>query len=94
VIDTGVLGGELAVDGWREGDRMQPLGMSGTRSLSDMLTDAKVPARLRELVPVVRDGEHIVWLAGVRMAERYRITPSTTQAVRLTWEERRSEPAP
>jgi tRNA(Ile)-lysidine synthase len=85
VIDASGIRDELVVDRWREGDRMQPLGMSGTRKLSDMLTDAKVPRRCREAIPVVRDGERIVWLAGVRMAEDYRITDSTKRAVRLTW---------
>ena len=31
----------------RPGDRMRPLGMEGTRKLSDLLTDAKVPRRDR-----------------------------------------------
>jgi len=85
VIDASKLGGSLVVDSPRPGDRMRPLGMEGTRKLSDMLVDAKVPARRRPLTPVVRDGERIVWLAGVRMSEDYRVEPGTRRAVRLTW---------
>jgi len=85
VIDAGAVRGELTIDAVREGDRMRPLGMSGTRKLSDMLIDAKVPRRLRHCVPVVRDGEHVVWLAGVRMSDDYRVRPETVSAVRLTW---------
>lgn len=76
----------LVVDGVHSGDRMQPLGMSGTRKLSDILVDAKVPARVRLATPVVRDGDAVVWLAGVRMSEGYRVHPGTTKAVRLSWE--------
>jgi tRNA(Ile)-lysidine synthase len=76
----------LVVDAVRPGDRMQPLGMSGSRKLSDLLTDDKVPRRLRKTVPVIRDGERIVWLAGVRMSEEYRVGPDTTRAIRLTWD--------
>lgn len=86
VIDAGSLSGELAVDGPRAGDRMRPIGMEGTRKLSDLLVDAKVPRRLRAATPVVRDGESIVWLAGVRMSEDYRVTPDTKRAIRLTWQ--------
>lgn len=75
----------LLVDGFRPGDRMRPLGMTGTRKLSDLLVDAKVPRRLRTSTPVVRDGERIVWLAGVRMSEEYRVDSATARAVRLTW---------
>lgn len=65
---------------------MRPLGMTGTRKVSDILTDAKVPRRRRPLVPVVRDGDRIVWVAGVRMSEDCKVTTGTTEAVRLTWE--------
>jgi len=76
----------LVVDSVRPGDRMRPLGMSGSRKLSDLLVDSKVPRRLRGAVPVVRDGERVVWLAGVRMSDEYRVGPGTKRAVRLTWE--------
>jgi tRNA(Ile)-lysidine synthase len=76
----------LVVDSMRTGDRMRPFGMDGSRKLSDLLIDAKIPRRERARVPVVRDAERIVWLAGVRMSEEYRVRPDTTRAVRLTWE--------
>jgi tRNA(Ile)-lysidine synthase len=88
VIDADLLADELVVDSAREGDRMQPLGMAGRRKLSDMLVDAKVPRRLRGAVPVVRDDEDIVWLAGVRMSDAYRVRESTRRAVRLSWDPR------
>ncbi|HEY5540021.1 MAG TPA: tRNA lysidine(34) synthetase TilS [Coriobacteriia bacterium] len=83
-IAAGSLG-SLVVDGIRPGDRMRPLGMDGSRKLSDLLVDAKVARRHRLAVPVVRDGSRIVWLAGVRMSEDYRVGPQTARAVRLTW---------
>lgn len=85
VIDVDRTKGELTVDSVREGDRMRPFGMEGSRKLSDLLIDAKVPRRERRMHPVVRDGETIVWLAGVRVSEEYRVTPNTRKAVRLTW---------
>ena len=84
VIDIGRVRAELTVDSVREGDRMRPLGMDGSRKLSDLVGEAKVPRRRRGLVPVVRDGERIVWLAGVRMSDEYRVTEGTSRAVRLT----------
>jgi tRNA(Ile)-lysidine synthase len=78
--------GSLVVDSVRVGDRMRPFGMDGSRKLSDLLIDAKIPRRERALTPVVRDAGRIVWLAGVRMSEEYRTGQSTVRAVRLTWE--------
>jgi tRNA(Ile)-lysidine synthase len=85
LIDASAVREGLVVDSVRPGDRMRPLGMEGSRKLQDMLTDAKVPARQRPLVPVVRDGERIVWLAGVRMSDEYRVGPDTCRAIRLHW---------
>ncbi len=85
VVDAGCIRGELTVDSVREGDRMRPLGMKGSRRLSDMLSDAKVPRRLRRTVPVVRDGDEVVWVAGVQMSESYKVTRATECAFRLTW---------
>jgi tRNA(Ile)-lysidine synthase len=85
LVDADRFSGPLAVDSVRPGDRMRPLGMSGTRKVSDVLTDAKVPRRARPSVPVVRHGGSIVWLAGVRMSEDYRVGPGTSRAVRLEW---------
>ena len=86
VVDLGVPPRTLLVDSVRPGDRMRPLGMTGSRKLSDLLVDAKIPRRERPGTPVVRDGERIVWLAGVRMSEEYRVGPHTRTAVRLTWD--------
>jgi len=85
LIDADAIEGALVVGSPEPGDRMRPLGMDGTRKLQDVLTDAKVPARLRPRTPVVRDGERIVWVAGVRLDDRYRVGPTTEQTVRLTW---------
>jgi tRNA(Ile)-lysidine synthase len=90
-IDAGLVSGEIVVDGPRPGDRIQPFGMEGTRKLQDLLTDAKVPRRERSAVPVVRDGDSIIWVAGIRSAEDYRVTPRTQRAVRLSWERRESD---
>jgi tRNA(Ile)-lysidine synthase len=84
-IDAGGLD-QLVVDAPRPGDRMRPLGMEGSRKLSDMLIDAKVPRGERAATPVVRDGARVVWLAGVRMSEHYRVGAETVRAVRLTWQ--------
>ena len=63
--------GGLVVRGWRDGDRMRPAGLGGTKTLQDLFTDRKVPRALRRLLPVVVRGEEIVWVAGVALDERY-----------------------
>ena len=84
-IDADTIHGPLVVDSPREGDRLRPLGMEGTKKVSDLLVDAKVPRRARPVTPVVRDGDAIVWVAGVRLSEDHRIRPGSRRALRLSW---------
>jgi tRNA(Ile)-lysidine synthase len=83
VLDAGMLAAELTVRSWRAGDRMQPLGLGGTKTLQDLFTDGKVPRSLRHSLPVVESEGEIAWVAGVAVSERFRITSETTAAARL-----------
>jgi tRNA(Ile)-lysidine synthase len=89
-IDADSVAWPLVVDGPRSGDRMRPLGLAGTKKVSDVLVDAKVPRRLRRATPVIRDGDRIVWMAGVALAHECRVTPDTERVAELVW--MRTEP--
>ena len=65
------LGPTVTVRAWREGDRMRPAGLGGTKSLQDLFTDRKVPRALRRTLPVVESAGEIVWVAGVAVDERF-----------------------
>jgi tRNA(Ile)-lysidine synthase len=65
------LGSSVTVRGWREGDRMRPAGLGGTKTLQDLFTDRKVPRALRRTLPVVESNRDIVWVAGVAVDERF-----------------------
>jgi tRNA(Ile)-lysidine synthase len=70
VLSAAQLGDAVTIRAWREGDRMRPAGMSGTKSLQDLFTDRKVPRALRHSLPLAEADGAIVWVAGVAAAER------------------------
>jgi tRNA(Ile)-lysidine synthase len=70
-VMAGALAGGATVRAWRDGDRMRPVGVGGTKSLQDLFTDRKVPRALRRTLPVVEARGEIVWVAGVALDERY-----------------------
>jgi tRNA(Ile)-lysidine synthase len=78
------LGSELTVRAWRDGDRMRPAGLGGSKSLQDLFTDRKVPRALRRTLPVVEAGGEIVWVAGVAVGERFAAPDDTPGAVGLS----------
>jgi tRNA(Ile)-lysidine synthase len=83
-LDAEVLGAELEVRGWREGDRMQPLGLGGGKSLQDLFTDRRVPRSLRQTLPVVCADGRIAWVAGVAVSEDFKLGPGSSRAAILT----------
>ena len=67
--DVGAVGAGLIIRCWRAGDRMQPLGMTGTKKLQDLFVDAHLPREERGSIPVSENGRGIVWVGGLRLAE-------------------------
>jgi len=78
------LGPAVTVRAWRDGDRMRPAGLGGTKSLQDLFTDRKVPRALRRTLPVVESGGEIVWVAGVAVDERFASAAGAPGAGALT----------
>jgi tRNA(Ile)-lysidine synthase len=71
VLDPDSITGALKVRTWRQGDRMRPLGLGGSKSLQDVFTDRKVPRSLRRTLPVVTCDGRIAWIAGVAVSEEF-----------------------
>ncbi len=69
----------------RRGDRFHPLGMRGSKLVSDFLTDLhrSVIDKRRQLVLCDAQG-NIVWLAGLRMDDRYKVTENTAKTLTIS----------
>ena len=80
VLDPSALGEVVIVRSWREGDRMRPLGLGGSKSLQDLFTDRKVPRSLRRALPVVASGDRIAWIAGVAVSEEFAAKPGSSES--------------
>jgi tRNA(Ile)-lysidine synthase len=57
----------------QQGDRFCPFGMKGSKLLSDLYTDLKLPHTEKARQWVLCHGEEIVWAVGLRGSERYRL---------------------
>ena len=83
VFDARTLRFPLEVRGLREGDRMHPLGLDGTRLLSDILVDRKVPFRERNRAMVLTDGQDVLWLVGVMRSAHPPVGSETRSVLRV-----------
>ena len=57
----------------RPGDRIHPLGASGSRRLKEVLIDRRVPRQVRERLPLLCVAGRIAWAPGVTIDERFRL---------------------
>jgi tRNA(Ile)-lysidine synthase len=73
----------------RPGDRMQPLGMLGSKKLQDIFTDQKIPREMRPKIPIVTCNEEIIWIPGYRTARGWEVEHSDAPAVHLRVEIKR-----
>lgn len=71
---------------WRwPGARFYPQGSGGSKKLKDFFIDQKIPASRRDFLPLVVFREEIVWVAGVRIAEPYRLREETCRVLILEY---------
>ncbi len=83
-LDADRLTGPLTLRSWQQGDRFRPLGLAGTKLVSDLLNDLKLEQRDRAQTLVLLAGHDIAWVVGRRISHRFRVRPDTRRLVRLT----------
>ena len=83
LIDADKLQYPLRVRRWRDGDWFVPLGMSGRKKVSDYLIDKKVSLAEKSRQFVLLSGDDIVWIIGRRLDDRFCITKSTENVLKI-----------
>lgn len=86
-FDANKLEYPLLLRKWHNGDWMIPLGMKGKKKISDILIDEKLSLQQKEGVFVLLSNNKIVWLLGLKVDERFKLTSETTAVLSLSTEE-------
>ena len=73
----------LSIRNFREGDRMKPFGINGSRKLQDIFVDLHVPRKERGRIPLLLCGEEIIWLPGYRIASGWAVKSESDPALRV-----------
>lgn len=63
----------LTVRTWRQGDRFTPLGMKGSKLVSDFFIDHKLSVHDKDQVPLVCSNDQILWIVGFQIADEVKV---------------------
>jgi len=82
-LDADYVRGELAIRPRRPGDMFVPLGAPGRQSVSDFLTNSKLPRACRSETFVVADEQGVIYVAPLRIADHVRVREGTRNVLRI-----------
>lgn len=75
--------GKLTVRTFMNGDRFIPLGMKNKMKLKDFFISSKIPKEIRKTIPLLLSDDKIIWVVGLRIDERFKITKDTKKILKV-----------
>jgi tRNA(Ile)-lysidine synthase len=68
---------------WKPGDKFYPLGLKGSKNISDYLAEKKLSSFVKNKQTVLISDGKIVWVVGFRIDDRFKVTPETREVFEL-----------
>jgi tRNA(Ile)-lysidine synthase len=90
LLDTVSVVFPLILRNRQEGDSFTPLGMTGSKLLSDFFIDQKIPLTQKSKIPILLCEGKIIWVMGHRISHACKIDPKTEWVYRMKWEENKT----
>ncbi|MCG2813112.1 MAG: tRNA lysidine(34) synthetase TilS [Thermodesulfovibrionales bacterium] len=81
IIDAERIKLPLVVRARKSGDLFYPFGFGKRKKLQDFFVDEKIPRDERDSIPIVLSGNDVVWIAGYRADERFKVMSETKKIV-------------
>ena len=83
-FDAEIFPEQCVIRHWRDGDRITPIGMDGSMTVSDFLTNAKINVLDKRKVLVLCSGDEVLWIIGYRIHNGFKVTQQTSSIIRIS----------
>ncbi|VTP89708.1 tRNA lysidine(34) synthetase TilS [Sphingobacterium daejeonense] len=85
-VDFDKLVFPLVLRPWKIGDSFKPLGMEGSKKISDFFIQHKLNRFEKDAVPIlVNANDEVIWIVGMRLDNRYKVTENTKKVLTLVY---------
>lgn len=90
-FDYDKIGKSLTIRKRNQGDYLLINGLGNRKSLQDYMVDEKIPREVRDSIPVLADGNHILWVLGYRVSTGFRVDNRTRRILQVELEENNND---
>lgn len=74
---------DIIIRNRKDGDKITPLGMTGSKKIKDIFINMKIPKEQREIVPILCFDNKISWIVGLRVSDEFKITADTKKILKV-----------
>ncbi|MFZ7121647.1 MAG: tRNA lysidine(34) synthetase TilS [Eubacteriaceae bacterium] len=79
------INGLLLLRSRKDGDRIEPIGILGTKKIKDIFIDKKIPVNIRWKIPILSINNEIIWVLGYHKSRKFSVSKATQRVLMISF---------